>query len=179
MELARAAVALSRTADRRSVTEDEFRLLYERTARPLRAYLYRALNEISRADDLLQETYLRFLEARLSSEMTREHRKNYLFRIATNLLREEGSKRKNVQLGDYPCTSDVASEVGRRNDCARYLEQLTGRQRELLWLAYVEEFTHKEIAEIIGLKTASVRPLLARARKRLSDILKRGGWRSR
>jgi DNA-directed RNA polymerase specialized sigma24 family protein len=60
MELVRpAAAVVSMTADRCAVTEDEFRLLYERTARPLRGYLYRMLNDMSRTDDILQETYLR------------------------------------------------------------------------------------------------------------------------
>ena len=163
------------TAECSAVAEDEFLRLYERTARPLRAYLYRMLNDISRADDILQETYLRFLQARLPAEMTEEHRRNYLFRIATNLLRDEGGARKTELLSDYPSGSDVAEDVRGQNDCARYLEQLTVRQRKLLWLAYVEGFTHKEIAAIIGVKAPSIRPMLARARDRLTEIFQRVG----
>jgi RNA polymerase sigma-70 factor (ECF subfamily) len=137
------------------------------------------LNDISRTDDLLQETYLRFLQAQLPSDMAGEHRKNYLFRIATNLLHDEASARKSATLADYPCLSDVAEDVRERSDCARYLEQLTARQRELLWLAYVEGFSHKEIADMIGVKAPSIRPMLARARERLGEILKRGGFRGR
>jgi DNA-directed RNA polymerase specialized sigma24 family protein len=40
-----------------------------------------------------------------------------------------------------------------------------------VWLAYVEGYEHKEIAEIVGVKPASVRVLLMRARKRLADFL--------
>ncbi len=180
MELVRPAPAVrSAAAEHSAVTEHEFRLLYERTAPTLRAYLYRMVNDISRADDILQETYLRFLQARLPAEMTEQHRKNYLFRIATNLLRDEGRARKAAALRDYPCPSDVAKEVRERNDCARYLEQLPARQRKLLWLAYVERFSHHEIAQMIGVKAPSIRPMLARARARLSEILKEGGFRSR
>jgi RNA polymerase sigma-70 factor (ECF subfamily) len=174
-----ATAVLSRTAEYASITEQEFRLLYDRTARPLRAYLYRTLNDLSRADDILQETYLRFLQAPLPTDMTADHRKNYLFRIATNLLRDEAGSRKHLALVDYASTSDIAQEVGHRSDCARFLQQLSARQRELLWLAYVEGFTHKEIAETIGVKASSIRPMLARARQRLSEILKGGGWRSK
>ena len=180
MELARpVAAVLSIAAEHDSLTEDAFLLLYERTARPLRAYLYRMLSDITQADDILQETYLRFLQARLPSGMTEEHRKNYLFRIATNLLRDEGRARKTAALADFPCTSDFGEDIRKRNDCARYLEQLPIRQRKLLWLAYVEGFSHKEIAEIVGLKTSSVRPMLARARESLSEILKKGGFGGR
>ena len=180
VELVRPAAAVfSRMADCAAITEDEFRLLYDRTARPLRAYLYRTLNDASRADDILQETYLRFLQAPLTAEMTGDHRKNYLFRIATNLLHDEAGSRKYLTLADYPCTCNVAEDVGNRSDCARFLAQLTPRQRELLWLAYVEGFTHREIAEMVGVRTASIRPMLARARQHLSEILKGGGWRGK
>ena len=173
MELVRPALtALSDAAEHRRVKEDEFHLLYDRTARPLRAYLYRMLADVSRADDLLQETYLRFLQADLPSVMTEEHRKNYLFRIATNLLHDESGSCRTVALADYP-TAPSASES--TLDSARCLQELTSRQRELLWLAYVERFTHKEIAAMLGIKAQSIRPMLARARERFSEILKRGG----
>jgi RNA polymerase sigma-70 factor, ECF subfamily len=176
MELARERMAaLPLSAERSAVAEDEFLQLYERTARPLRAYLYRMLNDISRADDLLQETYLRFLQARLPVDMTEDHRRNYLFRIATNLLRDEGGARKHMLLGDYPCHSNMAEDIREQNDCARYLEQLPTRQRKLLWLAYVEGFSHKEIAEMLGVRAPSIRPMLARARERFVEILKKVG----
>ena len=161
------------------MTEEEFLQLYERTARPLRAYLHRMLNNMSRADDLLQETYLRFLQAKLPADMEEQHRRNYLFRIATNLLHDESGARKDLLLTDYPGHSNVAEDVRSQNDCARYLEQLPARQRKLLWLAYVEGFTHKEIADMLGVRAPSIRPMLARARQRFIEILNRVGRTSR
>src|SRR5258707_700746 len=67
--------------------EDAFRLFYERTARPVWAYLSRMSGHPRLADDLLQETYYRFLRAKVSHE-SEAHRRNYLFRIATNLVRD-------------------------------------------------------------------------------------------
>jgi RNA polymerase sigma-70 factor (ECF subfamily) len=111
--------------------------------------------------------------------MSGEHRKNYLFRIATNLAHDEASSPKGAPLTDYPAPSNVAEEIREQSDCARRLQQLTERQRELLWLAYVEEFTHKEIADMLGVKAPSVRPMLARARQCLSEILKKGALNSK
>lgn len=61
--------------------EEAFRTFYELTARSLRAYLCRALGDNRAADDLLQETYYRFLRSPRSFESD-HHRRNYLFRIA-------------------------------------------------------------------------------------------------
>src|SRR5947208_189737 len=67
--------------------EDTFRAFYDRTARPLWSYLSRITGDRQQADDLLQETYYRFLRAGASHEND-AHRRNSLFRIATNLARD-------------------------------------------------------------------------------------------
>ena len=67
--------------------EDTFRAFYDRTARGLWAYLARVTGDRHTADDLLQETFYRFLRA--SAEHDSEaHRRNSLYRIATNLARD-------------------------------------------------------------------------------------------
>ena len=45
----------------------------------------------------------------------------------------------------------------------------------MLWLAYVEGFSHNEVAEALSLSEKSVRVLLFRARKKLAGILTKKG----
>jgi RNA polymerase sigma-70 factor, ECF subfamily len=54
------------------------------------------------------------------------------------------------------------------------MSRLTARERELLWLAYAQGSSHEEIADTLGLKTASIKMLLFRARRRLAGMLQRG-----
>jgi RNA polymerase sigma-70 factor (ECF subfamily) len=49
------------------------------------------------------------------------------------------------------------------------------RDRELLWLAYAQGSSHREIADSLGLKTASIKLLLFRARRRLAKLLRGHG----
>ena len=47
--------------------------------------------------------------------------------------------------------------------------RLRPRDRDLLWLAYTQGLSHAEMARTLGVKTASVKLLLFRARTRLAS----------
>ena len=69
----------------------------------------------------------------------------------------------------------VAARAAERTDVQRALGQLKPRERALLWLAYAQGASHREIAEVLGLKTASIKLLLFRARRKMARLL--GGER--
>jgi RNA polymerase sigma-70 factor (ECF subfamily) len=161
--------------------EDSFRAFYDRTARALWAYLSRLTGSPDLADDLLQETYYRFLRAQAIHESD-AHRRNSLFLIATNLA-HDGRRRSRhvhvVQLPDgsdgraeLPAAVDVAGDTERRRDLGRAMARLKPRERAMLWLAYAQGSSHRDIAGTLGLKTTSVRLLLSRARHKLAAILR-------
>jgi RNA polymerase sigma-70 factor (ECF subfamily) len=162
--------------------EETFRAFYERTARSVWVYLSRITGDAQAADDLVQETYYRFLRAERAYSSD-AHRKNYLFRIATNLVRDT-RRRHHVTYVQVPAEDepgalqadgDVAERSARRTDLARAMARLKPRERDLLWLAYAQGSSHQEIAESLGLKTASIKLLLFRARRRLAGLLRGGG----
>ena len=161
--------------------EEEFRAFYERTARPLWAYLSRISGDRQQADDLLQEAYYRMYRAGSTYE-SESHRRNALFQIATNLVRDaarRGKRYEEVPLMDEneaapaprPRTSALDTQTAARTDLARAMQHLEPVQREMLWLAYAQGASHEEIAEILGLKAISVRTLLLRARRKVAAIL--------
>jgi RNA polymerase sigma-70 factor (ECF subfamily) len=166
------------------MTEDAFRVFYESTARPVWAYLARITSDARLADDLLQEAYYRFLRTRADFESD-DHRRNYLFRIATNLARDHrrrmGTQERHLSgsaRGD--AAFDGTQENDRavcRLDLARAMDQMKPRERSLLWLAYAQGCSHEEIAEVLGVKRASLKALLFRARKRLLGLLGTPGTR--
>jgi RNA polymerase sigma-70 factor, ECF subfamily len=152
------------------ITEDAFGRFYDRTARPLWAYLLRVSGDRDSADDLLQESYCRMLSANLP-DMDEAERKSYLFRIATNLLRDRWRRDELTKRLTAP-TEATEEDFESRADLRRAFEQLKPRERQLLWLAYVEGSSHEDIGNITGLRTSSVRLLLFRARKKLASSLR-------
>lgn len=159
--------------------EQTFRAFYDRTARPLWAYLSRITGDRQLADDLLQDTYYRFLRADATYE-NEAHRRNALFRTATNLARDSHRRARVRPIGhtndqDVSMVADgrvdVAGQMQRKTDLGRAMKQLKPRERALLWLAYAEGSSHREIATAVGVKLASVKLLLFRARRKLAGIL--------
>jgi len=159
--------------------EETFRAFYDRTSRAVWAYLSRLTGDRQLADDLLQESYYRFLRAGASHE-NEAHRRNSLFRIATNLARDAHRRRMTwpTMTTDDPDHSatrrDTAEGVERKTDLTRALGHMKPRERALLWLAYAEGSSHREIAETLGVKLGSVKLLLFRARRRLAKRLSGG-----
>jgi len=165
-----------RPATESAMDEHQFRAFYSRTAAPLRAYLASASGNQALADDLLQESYYRLLRADPKTN-DENHRKNYLFRIATNLLRDHFRRRREETgpMVDVQSSPSHGARVELHSDLMAVMANLRRRDRELLWLAYVEGMSHREVAGVLGLSTASVRPMLFRARQRMADLLRAGG----
>jgi RNA polymerase sigma-70 factor, ECF subfamily len=160
--------------------DEEFRQFYERTARPLWSYLSRITGDRQKADEFLQEAYFRFYRAGARHE-SESHRRNSLFQIATNLVRD--AARRDKRYVEVPLEDDSSSPAPQwrtvqpeqqatlRTDLSRAMNQLEPVQRELLWLAYAQGASHQEIAEVLGLKAISVRTLLFRARRKVAALL--------
>jgi RNA polymerase sigma-70 factor (ECF subfamily) len=165
---------VSRTA-RDPMDSDAFAGFYQRSTRPLWAYLARVSGDPALADDLMQESYLRFLCASRPDEGEIAHRR-FLFAIASNLLRDHLRRPASTSLEEVPeevfisrqdwDSLDSVAELGPA------LARMRPRDRQLLWLAHAEGYSHREIAEITGLAATSVRLLLFRARRKIARHLR-------
>lgn len=156
--------------------EARFGLLYQQTARPLRAYLRRSCGDATLADDLVQEAYYRLLRSGFDRDDELEVRK-YLFRIASNLLRDHYRSRRSEtsEVPELAVEDREHDAVQLRSDVGGAFTEMTPRDRQILWLAYVEGASHREIAEVAGLKESSLRSMLFRARQRMAELLRDQG----
>ena len=127
------------------------------------------------ADDLLQDTYVRFLGAR-PEIADRGRLKSYLYKTATAVIYDRWRRRRREQLWSLAFRfREEAPPARDAGDVTRCFEKLKPRERALLWLAYVEGCAHTEIAETLDLRAKSIRVLLFRARRNLERILRQNG----
>lgn len=162
-----------------AMAEAEFRDFYTLTARPVKSYLMRLTGNPALADDLLQESFYRLLRANLPA-MEAANRKSYLDRTVTNPARDHfrSSKFQPATLDNHHrhVGADPTGSANLSTDIQKVLYEIRPSERELMWLAYVEGASHREIAAITGLKKASVRPLLFRVRQKLATLLRARGF---
>ncbi|MGA7241605.1 MAG: RNA polymerase sigma factor [Terracidiphilus sp.] len=161
-----------------AMDNEQFAAFYARSARSLWAYLARVSRDPALADDLTQESYVRFLCASRPEDGDVAARR-YLFRIATNLLRDHWRRPQSSSIDEMPEELFTAKCGVAQSDSQAMLgpamAQIRPRDRQLLWLAYAEGYSHHEIAEVTGLASASIRLLLFRARRKMARLLRQGG----
>jgi DNA-directed RNA polymerase specialized sigma24 family protein len=114
-------------AQTRAVDEASFRVLYDATSPPLRAYLLHVCRRPDVAADLLQETYCRWLMRR-HPVMDEAQTRSYLFRIATNLLHDRVRSRIDTIVPEIP---ERGSESNRSAAAASRLTP--GLSRPIAW----------------------------------------------
>ncbi|MEU2172564.1 sigma-70 family RNA polymerase sigma factor [Micromonospora chersina] len=161
----------------------------------LLAYCYRMLGSFHEAEDLVQETMLRAWRARDRYDPTRASVRTWLYRIATNacLTALEGRARRPLPSGlgapsadpgapltpalDVPWLQpfpDARVDPDLRTDLRLALvaamQALPARQRAVLLLREVLEFSAAEVAAQLGTTVAAVNSALQRARVALADV---------
>jgi len=153
-----------------------FEELVRRFQVPLVHFL-RCRNTPEDAEDLAQETFLRAYQ-RLHQYCDRWRFVTWLFtiarRLSTNYQRRQGRTLPGNLLETVADHRPAPGEQLARQESQQHLwrvaaEVLTEPQMTALWLFYVEEFSVKDMARVLGRSRVAVRAILFRARRKLLE----------
>ena len=167
-------LTMDEASTRERTSQPEFEAFYLRTARLLHGYLCRLSRDSATADEVLQEAYVRMINA---PDMEEQVRKAYLYRTATNLLRDRWRKQKRERIfwERENLSETIHQNLGLPLDVSSIFERLSPLDRVALWLAHVEQLSHREIGAILGLKEKSMRVILFRARAKARSLFEKAG----
>lgn len=162
---------------------DALETLVQRYHRVLLAYLYRLVGEAHTAEDLVQETFVALVREAQSYHYPRPFAP-WLFAIAHNLARNyrNSAYHRYVQLGrslpETPAAESDPSELvdrwTQRDGLREALVLLTFEQREVLSLRFGHEMSVKEVADLLGIPTGTVKSRTFQALRILRQYLQSG-----
>ena len=151
-------------------SREAFEELFARYRQPLYRFFRRRIPNDARADDLMQETFLAVIRAKVRYE-PRALVRTYLYGIALKQVSAERrwqSRRPDTQLTDQESNSPEADTPIWIKQALTKLEEM---DREILMLREFEELSYAEIAKLLHLPLNTVRSRLFRARLALKTLL--------
>ena len=146
---------------------------YEAQYDKIYRYCYFKLHNQTVAEDVTQETFLRFLESSTYKEQGREL--NYLYTIARNLCIDESRKRVLEELPEEVSEEGPEESVIESVVMKQAMEALTPEERELALLRFVNEVPVKVICELRSCSRFAVNRQLKQVLKKLRENLQEKG----
>ncbi len=144
--------------------------IYETLSPALFRYAYRLLGNARDAEDIVAETFHRWLLALQHGTGPHDHLSAYLYRIAHNLIvdryRHKSSSEVNLDEALEANDDDPAEAAARRlaqASARSALWRLTADQRQVILLKYFEGLSNDEVAAVLDKPVGAIKSLQHRA----------------
>ena len=146
---------------------------------PLLRYALRLIRDEESAQDIVQETFVRYL--RSPPEQTHPRQiSSWLYRVTHNLcldlIRKERRMIESTEKIDPPPSGPLPSarviEADTQRQLNELLERLTENQRVAIVLKVQEGKTYREISEITGLSISNIGYLIHRGLKIMAELIR-------
>ncbi len=128
----------------------------------------------SDAEDVVQDTFLKYYMTRKNFD-SEQHIRAWLLRVAINKAKNIQASfwhRNGVPLEDYIET--LSFETPESRDLFEEVMKLPEKYRVVVHLFYYEDYSVKEIANILKISESNIKVRLSRGRAMLKDALKEG-----
>lgn len=164
----------------RCVTVDSrraFGRLVEEYQQPLRRFLLNLTGgDGDLADDVAQEAFMKAYSS-LRSFKGCSRFGTWLYRIAYNEWVSQVRRRREERMGDTTCETEETLVPSRasdaRMDVTRAMASLSEPERTVVLLFYMEDRPIKEICDITGFPSGTVKSHLSRAKAKMARVLSR------
>ncbi len=143
-----------------------------------RALAFRFLNDMPRAEDLVQEAFVKVWTNADSFKADKAKFTTWFHRIVVNRCLDEKRKRTIEQLPenfdqvDTTATVEVMLEKdGVNKKLSNAVDVLSERQQTAVKLSYFDELSNQEAADVMGMKLKAFESLLVRSRTKMRQVL--------
>lgn len=154
-----------------TMNKELFLQTYEKNSKTIYTVAYNYLKNSDDAAEITQETFMKFYTYEESFKDD-EHIKAWLIRVDINLCKNHLRNRK--KFSDEPIPDDIPSkEEEQNNDLLEIVMKLPEKYRIPVHLFYYEDYSLKQIADVLDLTEGTVKTRLKRGREKLQKILRK------
>ncbi len=146
--------------------------LAERYLDNLFAVAFHVCKNAADADDIVQETFLQYYVAKKEFD-SEAHIRAWLIRVTVNKAKNVNRsfwRQHKVPLEEY--MESLVFETQKEETLFETVMKLPQKYRIIIHLYYYEDYSVREIGEILSLKESNVKVRLSRGRKLLKEALK-------
>lgn len=157
--------------DPQTITREELIAIYEENSPGIYRYAVRLLGDVTLAEDCVSETFSRFLGAIQRGGGPQENIRAYLYRVAHNWVTDYYRRQplpemdiddhEPVEPGSNPAL-EVAEMMEKERVRAAIL-RLPAEQQQIIQLRFLENWSHEEVAQVLGKSTDATRSMQYRA----------------
>ena len=148
-------------------------------------YLNSFVNNVHTAEDLAEDTFVR-LAVKKPKDRRHAGFRTWLYTIGRNIAVDYLRKQQRnaaisleelpEQVSDREALEQTYIREERRILVHHAMTRLKPEYRQVLWLAYFEQFSMREAAQVMGKSVHSVETLAWRARQALREIIEQEGY---
>lgn len=131
---------------------------------------YQYLKQTCDAEDICQTVFLKYLTSNMAFESI-EHEKAWIIRTTINACKDHLKSaffRRTIALDD---AAQIAAPAVPDSWLLDAMKGLPEKYRLSLYLYYYEEYSAREIAQVMGVSESAVGQYLARGRRKLRTII--------
>ncbi|MBM2816757.1 MAG: hypothetical protein HW421_3519 [Ignavibacteria bacterium] len=154
--------------------EAAFNELYKRYAAPVNAYCLRVLGVPEHAEDIFQETFIKFYQ-HVRSDYAQTNIQGFLIRIARNLcLNAKRDRKQTVPIEELDLWMHEINSYEKREFpdlLAMALDLLDLEYREAFVLREYDGFSYEEISKLCNITIPNAKTRVFRAKQKIKDIL--------
>lgn len=134
-------------------------------------YCFLHIHDRDYAEDMTQETFVRFFEA-LEKYNDYGKTRNYLYCIAGNIIKNYYKKKKEVLIETIPeIPENRMDDMETRLDIEQAMDNLPDELKEVTILFFFQGLKQKEIAQLLNIKLSLVKYRISKSKKILSECL--------
>lgn len=157
-----------------SMTEDVFCEIYNKYKNTVYSVIFNYLKNIDDTADLQQEVFIRLYQANVDFESD-EHLKAWLIRVSINLC--NNYCRSSRHKANVPLSEEIPYfDMNHGNELLSVVLSLPEKYRIPLHLFYYEDYTIKQISDVLNMPENTIKVRLKRGREKLIKILNKEDW---